>query len=307
MAKGTSGGGGQRHVVPTGSNWAVKPAGRPASSTHRTQARAEQIAKENARRSGGGEVVIHGRDGRIRDSDEVGATTAPAPRRRAPPAVDGDEVMSRSLACIPDRSDFRGLTLCVAVAGGPRLQMLRPAELERAALGAAIAKEALFGPHAVLSTAQGAESRMRGEFLAVVQEEAGVLVDAEGTVSVLLPARPERDPHGGGSVGVVIEEELQERIERSLRLVGAVLDQIDPQYRLVSLAPVAALLGTGYTGWRTRAEEQASPDRWSTSLDVPSRVHATLPSSVVGRDEFVARASEIAEDLMVVLRRTWRR
>lgn len=70
-----------RHVVPTAGGWSVKKKGsaRP-ESTHRTQAAAEQHAKERVRREGGGEVRIHGRDGRVRDSDAV----APG-RDRHPP------------------------------------------------------------------------------------------------------------------------------------------------------------------------------------------------------------------------------
>lgn len=72
----------RRHVVPTEQGWSVaKPgAGRP-SSTHATQSEAEKRAKEIVRRSGGGEVVIHGRDGRIRDSDTVAPAKDPNPPR----------------------------------------------------------------------------------------------------------------------------------------------------------------------------------------------------------------------------------
>jgi hypothetical protein len=41
------------------------------SDSARTQAEAEKIAKQLAHNSGGGEVRIHGRDGKIRDSDTV--------------------------------------------------------------------------------------------------------------------------------------------------------------------------------------------------------------------------------------------
>jgi hypothetical protein len=42
-----------------------------AGSVHETQAEAEAVAKETARREGG-EVIIHGRDGKIRDKDSFG-------------------------------------------------------------------------------------------------------------------------------------------------------------------------------------------------------------------------------------------
>jgi hypothetical protein len=62
-----------RHVVqnPDG-GWDIRKPGRGrASSPHDTQAAAERRAKEIVSGQGGGEVVIHGRDERIRDSDTV--------------------------------------------------------------------------------------------------------------------------------------------------------------------------------------------------------------------------------------------
>ena len=72
----------RRHVVPRpAGGWAVKaPGSRRASSVHRTQAAAEAAAKRALRKSGGGEATIHGRDGRIRDSDTVGRPDPNPPR-----------------------------------------------------------------------------------------------------------------------------------------------------------------------------------------------------------------------------------
>jgi hypothetical protein len=73
--------GNQRHVVPNrGGGWDVKkPGASRASSHHDTQAEAEARAKEILARSGGGEAVIHGQDGRIRDSDTVPPAHDPCP------------------------------------------------------------------------------------------------------------------------------------------------------------------------------------------------------------------------------------
>ena len=62
-----------RHVVPNpDGGWDVKkPHADRSSSHHDTQAEAEKRAKEIVGNNGGGEVRIHGRDGRIRDSDTV--------------------------------------------------------------------------------------------------------------------------------------------------------------------------------------------------------------------------------------------
>ncbi len=57
------------------------PGANRASSHHNTQADAERRAKEIVRNAGGGEVRIHGRDGRIRDSDTIAPGNDPYPPR----------------------------------------------------------------------------------------------------------------------------------------------------------------------------------------------------------------------------------
>ena len=70
-----------RHVVPNpGGGWSVKkPSAERASVVTRTQREAEQAAKRMVGNEGGGEVRIHGRDGRIRDSDTVAPGHDPSP------------------------------------------------------------------------------------------------------------------------------------------------------------------------------------------------------------------------------------
>jgi len=60
--------------------WNYKKAGASrASGTERTQAQAEKQAKRLASVSGGGEVRIHGENGKIRDSDTVKPARDPFP------------------------------------------------------------------------------------------------------------------------------------------------------------------------------------------------------------------------------------
>ena len=72
-----------RHVVPNPKGgWDVKaPNARRASSHHDTQVAAERSAKGIVSNRGGGEVRIHGRDGRIRDSDTVAPGNDPRSNR----------------------------------------------------------------------------------------------------------------------------------------------------------------------------------------------------------------------------------
>lgn len=60
------------HVVPHDGRWAAKHEGESEPIlTRDTEAEAEQAAKAHAREHGDVEVVIHGRDGRVRDSDTM--------------------------------------------------------------------------------------------------------------------------------------------------------------------------------------------------------------------------------------------
>lgn len=60
--------------------WQAKKAGAiRASGKTRTQAQAEALAKSVLSNQGGGEVRIHGRDGKIRDSDTVAPGNDPNP------------------------------------------------------------------------------------------------------------------------------------------------------------------------------------------------------------------------------------
>jgi hypothetical protein len=79
MAKGNE----RRHVVanPKG-GWDVKKPGSSRVSAHTdTQSDAVDRAREIVSNNGGGEVRIHGRDGRIRDSDTIAPGNDPNPPR----------------------------------------------------------------------------------------------------------------------------------------------------------------------------------------------------------------------------------
>lgn len=69
------------HVVPSGNGWNVKREGISSPvSHHRTQGAALDAARPKAR-ANEAELVIHGRDGRIRDKDSFGNDPCP-PRDR---------------------------------------------------------------------------------------------------------------------------------------------------------------------------------------------------------------------------------
>lgn len=71
------------HVVPDKEHgWAIRKAGADrVSGFAATQKTAESAAKKLASKGGGGEVVTHGRDGRIRDKDTMSPARDPFPPR----------------------------------------------------------------------------------------------------------------------------------------------------------------------------------------------------------------------------------
>lgn len=66
-----------QHVVPHKGGWAVKRAGNPrASSVHNTQRKAIEVARKAAIRQRS-EMVVHGKNGRIRERSTYGSDPFP--------------------------------------------------------------------------------------------------------------------------------------------------------------------------------------------------------------------------------------
>lgn len=71
-----------KHVVPHDGKWAVRsPGASRVGSKHDTQQAAINAAVRGAK-SAGSEVVIHGRDGKIRDKDSYGNDPCPPKDKR---------------------------------------------------------------------------------------------------------------------------------------------------------------------------------------------------------------------------------
>ncbi len=69
---------GDYSVVPRGDGWAAVGHGNSrASSLHDTQADAYAAARDYSASHGGGEVLIHRRDGRIRDKNTIAPARDP--------------------------------------------------------------------------------------------------------------------------------------------------------------------------------------------------------------------------------------
>lgn len=71
-----------RHVAPRDDGWSVKKDGSDrVESLHPTQREAVDHARTLLRKAGGGELLIHTRDGRIRDKDTVFRTASRDPEK----------------------------------------------------------------------------------------------------------------------------------------------------------------------------------------------------------------------------------
>ena len=73
---------GNRHVTPHKDGWANKKAGnQKATSVHPTQASAQQAARQDLAKQGGGELVTHNKQGQIRQKNTIGPAKDPFPPR----------------------------------------------------------------------------------------------------------------------------------------------------------------------------------------------------------------------------------
>lgn len=218
------------------------------------------------------------------------------------PADEG-EMLNRAESLIPKTAPAGSATLCVVVATGPRQQILRPSELEVPELARKVMQEAMFGTRAFLGTEQ-TKSAMKGNALIITQPQASILIDELGTVQIVRPAHVQ-DQRAYG-LPVLIEEDVRAFIENGLAFAGWLLDTVDPLGRVSDVVPVAAVVGGGHLGWRTRAEQQQSPNTVAIRPFASAYVLVHLSPARRHRGALTAQIIEIAEDLTVLLRRELR-
>jgi hypothetical protein len=224
---------------------------------------------------------------------------------RAAGPVDEEEMLARAEASVPAARGFGEASLSLVVAGGPRQQVLRPAELGANDLSDALMREGLFGPNRVLDPASGTNKRLEGHALLVEQDRASVRLDELGTVVVTQPARDE----GGRAhmeLPVLIEEDIRARIEKGLLFAGWILDRVDQLRRLSDIVVVTALLGGSYLGWRPRTEHERSPGSGQVGMGRSGRTVVKLSPARRNRAALTHDVTRMAEDLTVLLRREMR-
>jgi len=194
----------------------------------------------------------------------------------------------------------RGLpSLVLSVAAGPSQAVLRPSEIEKPELARRLLQEALFGQHAIFSTAAGNESGIEGNSLVIQQgqEERVIKLDPQG--GLLFRLKLEQQHMGM----VVIKEQLEQQIVSALKYAAWVLDQIDPTQRLTHVALAVSITDANSIVIRTQSEHDASPNSFSMGFgqrdDRP--VYLTPPHRL--RAALNHEAEHLAEDLITLLRR----
>lgn len=216
-------------------------------------------------------------------------------------APDADEMWFRARALLGTESNPPEPLLVVAVAGGPRQNILRPAEIESPDLVRWLRQTLLFGPHGIFDEREGSEDRTDGQAVELVQaHRAGLRLDAEGSLRLAQPLR-RRDDDGLTAGFALIEEDVTEALVRSLQLSAQILDHVDPNGKLSRIAIGAETPGAGYMGWQTRAKAAASGGSVRVAMfasDEP--IHLSPPDRA--RAALRLDAHAIAQDLTILLR-----
>ncbi len=158
----------------------------------------------------------------------------------------------------------------------------------------------------IFDTAHGTTNRREGGTLILEQEVSSLLVNEQGSVRIVQLAM---DRGAGGSTWslVLVEEEINGRIERGLRFAGSVLDRIDPLRRLPDVVAIVSLHGARTSGWRTKAEHQQNPSAGGRiNMAASDPISVRLSPARRRRAALTNDATRMARDFTVLLRREMR-
>jgi hypothetical protein len=221
---------------------------------------------------------------------------------RAAGTADPAEMIERARGLIPPSNSVSDTSLAVAIACGPRQAVLRPTELEDRQLALDLMQAALFGDAALLDAADGTSTHVRGATLFIEQVRGRIGISAEGSILVVRPAH--RNHGWDAGLSAVIEEDVTEDLVLALRFADQVLERIDPTSRLTHIAPAVALLRRAFSAWRTRAEHAANRNSMTVNVSGRDDAFAELTPPARPRPALRHQATELAQDLTALLRRS---
>lgn len=194
--------------------------------------------------------------------------------------------------------------LNLAIAGGPLQRILRPAELEDQKLVNDLHQHALFSEPRLFDSTKGMESDIDSAALYLEQNGgARIQLDEQGGLVLRLSLeRPSRRSHGGfGGSFALIQETVVQQLTAGIAYADWALDRIDPTQKLTHVSLAARVDASEHLGWRTQAEDDASPNSGTMGFGGGDK----KPPVAVDRPRAALRfdAANLAEDLMVPLRR----
>ncbi|WP_223475041.1 DUF4062 domain-containing protein [Oricola indica] len=187
-------------------------------------------------------------------------------------SVDNEALESRVQTILSDEErNWSGgdPKLVVAFVGGPPANLLRPAELQSEELDQFLSGASILGKHAILSRAAGIQTRVVSNFIEAYQENGSIRLFADGALRIRTPL-----PRNS-NLGAIIEEDVNELLNKSLRMANLVFSHVDETERLRAFALAAKIEDSGYSAWRSREEERRSPNSmtmnraWGEKKDAP--------------------------------------
>jgi hypothetical protein len=126
-------------------------------------------------------------------------------------------------------------------------------------------------------------------------------LDEHGRIELRVPLeRSSRRNRGFGCMLAVIEESVSRELANSISFSAWLLEHVDPTQRATHVGLAATLDASDHMGWRTRAEQDASPNSGTMRIALGPDAPVTLdrPRAALKFD-----AARLAEDLTVHLRR----
>lgn len=219
--------------------------------------------------------------------------------------ADPEEMARRALGLIPpeNRNMVTSATIEVAVASGPRQQVLRPVEIEDRALSRQLLQAGLFGSDRLFDQSLGNDVGLDNGALVIRQERgASFMLTEDGSILIRQLLDEPRNGRGWEMAGhmVILQEAVQARLTTALSFASMVLEQIDLTERVTDVAVAASISGAEYRAWRTSAQNDASPGSVTIGTGGGERrpVIKTVRRAALRVDR-----GRLVEDLLVPLRR----
>lgn len=198
--------------------------------------------------------------------------------------ADPQEILSRARAMLPHENPQQAMGLYIVVAGGPKRQVLEPDRLESEELERWLTEFAKDTRFRLFDFRAETRPTLANDALRIDQPQlpASLMFDELGTLLVKQPTFTRSDDsHAVGfDFMVLVEEEIQERIERVVRLAALVFDHLDPLRRLSDVVILAAISGGSMRTWRTKAEHMGNRNQIAGSVGQQGQliVELTPPS-----------------------------